>query len=203
MITWENCIYNCGPFLHVGGPDYIMDDIAKELAKLHDLTGADYSRQVECIARRAEFRPLTEFVDIYSVGELNSEDAGKLIAAARKVVLHGYKVFILPNPREFRTADMILEFKGMYFMYELKTISGKRSAGSRLMASVGQSRRVLLHVVTNYNGRLLASDIRKYFEANTEALEVLILKGKKKITISRRFALSRMFHRHFRRIYEN
>jgi len=37
-----------------------MDDIAKELAKLHVLTGADFSRQVERIAKMNIFYPLAD-----------------------------------------------------------------------------------------------------------------------------------------------
>ena len=35
-----------------------MSDIAAELAKLHILKGADYSRQVERIARMSNFHPV-------------------------------------------------------------------------------------------------------------------------------------------------
>ena len=49
------------------------------------------------------------------------------------------------------------------------------------MESIGQSNRVLLNINTDYNARLLASDIRAYFEVNAEAIEVLIFKGKKLI----------------------
>jgi len=35
------------------------NDITQELALLHSLDGGDYSRQVERIAQRSEFRPLS------------------------------------------------------------------------------------------------------------------------------------------------
>ena len=50
---------------------------------------------------------------------------------------------------------------------------------------VGQSNRVLLNMTIEYNTRLLAADIRMYFETYPEALEVMILKGKKIISIDR------------------
>ncbi len=59
--------------------------------------------------------------------------------------------------------------------------ASKASAGTRMMESIGQSNRVLLNINTDYNARLLASDIRTYFEVNAEAIEVLIFKGKKLI----------------------
>lgn len=45
-----------------------MSDFTAELAKLHNLSGADFSRQVEKIALRKEFHPLDTDKDIYSVG---------------------------------------------------------------------------------------------------------------------------------------
>ena len=115
---------------------------------------------------------------------------------------HGYKVFILPNPKGVRTADFIFSIKNIYIVYDLKTIQGKASAGTRLLESIGQSNRVLLYMATDYNARLLASDIKSYFETNPKALEVLIFKSKKKLSITRRFVLNPMFNRLFRRMYE-
>jgi hypothetical protein len=45
-----------------------MNDIASELAKLHHLTGAEFSRQVECIAHRSEFHPLEGETAIFTAG---------------------------------------------------------------------------------------------------------------------------------------
>ena len=38
---------------------------------------------------------------------------------------------------------------------------------------------------TNYNPRTLAGEIKDYFNANDKAIEVLILKGKRRIVIER------------------
>ena len=115
---------------------------------------------------------------------------------------HGYRVYILPNPKGIRTADFIFEFKGIFIMYDLKTIQGRSSAETRLHESIGQSNRILLNIATNYNARLLASDIKSYFESNPYAIEVLIFKGKKKLSITRRFVQNPMFNRLFRKMYE-
>ncbi len=61
---------------------------------------------------------------------------------------------------------------------------------------------VLLNITTDYETRLLASDIKSYFEINSDALEVLIFKGKKQITIDRDFTQSPQYHRLFRKRYE-
>ena len=179
----------------------MTNDIASELAKLHELKGAEYSRQVERIALRNEFAPMENEDNIFTTGGLG-EDKDNLLNAARKAVEYGYRVFILPNPKGTRTADFIFELKGIYIMYDLKTIQGSNSVGSRLLESIGQSNRILLNMATSYNARLLASDIKSYFEANRSAIEVLIFKGRKKICITRRFASNPKFNRLFRRIYE-
>lgn len=73
-----------------------MSDIAAELAKLHNLKGADYSRQVEHIARMGDFHPVEGEFGIYSVGGESGDDYNNLLNAARKAVSQGYKVYILP-----------------------------------------------------------------------------------------------------------
>ena len=66
-------------------------------------------------------------------------------------------------------------------MYDLKTIQGKSSVINRLRESIGQTNRVLLNMQTDYNARLLASDIKAYFEENPSANEVMLFKGNKLI----------------------
>lgn len=57
-------------------------------------------------------------------------------------------------------------------------------------------------MMADYNARLLASYIRTYFEANPEAVEVLIFKGKKTISVNRYQSQNSMFYRLFRKKYE-
>ena len=106
------------------------------------------------------FKCLDKEVDIFSTGGKQGEDYESLINAARKAVGHGYKVFILPNPNKVRTADFIFERKGIFKMYDLKTIQGHSSAFNRLIESIGQVNHVLLNITTDYDTRLLASDIK-------------------------------------------
>lgn len=179
-----------------------MNDISDALTKLHVLVGAEFSRMVKQIALMPVFHPLANEPNIYSAGGENDTDYNNLLAAARKAVDFGYRVFILPNPNAARTADFIFEYRGIYILYDLKTIQGKGSAGSRLLDSIDQSNRVLLHITTDYNARLLASDLKEYFEVNKNAIEVMIFKGKKRLSVTRRFAANPMFNRLFRRMYE-
>lgn len=170
-----------------------MDNITDELAKLHELTGAEFSRQVERIALRNEFYPLEGETDIYITGGETGDDFENQLNAARKAVLHGYRVFILPNPKAIRTADFIFERKGTYRVYDLKTISGKGSVDSRLSESMGQSNRVLLNIATDYKAGKLARSVIRYFEKYSEGIEIMVFRGNKKISITRQMVADRNF----------
>lgn len=180
----------------------MVGGITEELAKLKVLRGADFVRQLKTIAARKEFHALDTDPDIFVVGGQKDTDYQRLIDAARKAVSIGYKVFLLPNPHDFRTADFIFERKGNYTMYDLKTVHGKGSVGSQLLYSFEQTNRVLLYMASDYNARLLASDIKTYFESNHDAVEVLIFKGSKTITVKRGLAKNPDFNRIFRKLYE-
>ena len=132
-------------------------------------------------------------VYMYAIGGEKSDDYSNLIKAARKATEHGYTVYILPNPKSIRTADFIFERKGVFKLFDLKTIRGKSSVGNRLQESIGQTNRVLLNLTGDYNLRHLATDVRHYFENSPSSLEVLIFKGNKKISITRNIAESSGF----------
>lgn len=179
-----------------------MNDIASELERLHTLTGAEFSRQVERIALRGEFHPLAGETAIYTVGGEQQGDYANLLNAARKAVEHGFRVFVLPNPKGIRTADFIFEQRGIYKMYDLKTIQGNASVGNRLKESVGQSNRVLLNMKSDYSARVLVRDVKFYFERFPSAYEVLVFKGKKMISVKRNMVAKKDFVKEFRRMYE-
>ena len=209
------CIENahCAPFLlfiqKLFVPLQLLNDISnmaigitEELAKLRLLRGAAFVKQLKVIAARNEFHPLLTDPDILSVGGDSDADYQRLLNAARKAVSFGYRVYMLPNPHDFRTADFIFERKGNFTMYDLKTVYGKGSVETQLTDSFGQTNRVLLNMATDYNARLLASDIKAYFESNHDAVEVLIFKGSKAITVKRGLAANPEFNRIFRKLYE-
>ena len=176
--------------------------ITVELKELHNLKGASFIKKLKEIVYYGEFHLVEGETGIYSTGGEQSPDYENLLNAARKAVEHGYRVFVLPNPKGTRTPDFIFEQKGNCKVYDLKTISGKASVSNRLFESIGQSNRVLLNMTVDYNARLLASDIKSYFETNQDALEVLIFKGKKVLPVNRIQVQSPDFNRVFRRRYE-
>ena len=119
------------------------------------------------------------------------------LRAVAMAVAHGYSVYILPNPRNCRTADFIFRKKNLYTMYDLKTVSGMGSVGTQLLDSIGQSNRILINMTSDYNPRALAKDIRRYFERNVYAVEVLIMKGSRSISVIREDTLGQSFIRNF------
>ena len=62
---------------------------------------------------------------------------------------------------------------------------------------MAQTNHVILNMLTDYAPRLLAKDIQSYFEANTNAREVLILKGNKMLSVSRRFVEGNCYFKMF------
>ena len=176
-------------------------DLNTLLQDLHVAFGSGFVWTLKQITLHNEFKPIPDEINIYGVGGEASEDYENLLNAARKAVEHGYKVFILPNPKDIRTADFIFERKGVYKMFDLKTIVGKNSIDNRLTESMGQANRVLLNIIVDYNPSSMARSIKRYFEYNKNALEVIILKGKKLLSITRDLTLSSDFYRVFMRRY--
>ncbi len=172
-------------------------DILSELEELHMRRGSHFIWQLKVIASHPSFSPVENETSIFSTGGESGEDYENLLNAARKAVEHGYRVFILPNPQGIRTADFIFERKGVYKLFDLKTISGKNSVGNRLKESIGQTNRVLINMTVDYNPRQLAISIRQYFEKNSEALEVMIIKGGKIISVIREDVMGASFIKYF------
>lgn len=180
----------------------MTNDITAELMKLHELKGVEFARQVEKIALRKEFHPLESDKDIFTVGGEKNDDYQNLLTAARKAVEYGYQVYLLPNPTEARTPDFILAKKGIYRTYDLKTVFGKSSVGDSLLDSIGQCNRILLNMQVDYNTRYLATNIRKYFEINDKAIEVLIFKGGRHFSIKRITVFRPDYLTLFKKLYE-
>ena len=180
---------------------FSMNDIAAELAKLKTLRGSDFVGQLKLISSSKEFYALITDPNIFVVGGENDADFQNLLAAARKAVEHGYKVYILPNPHDFKTADFIFERRSVFKLFDLKTISGKSIVGSRLIESIGQSNRVLLNMTSNYSPAALARSIKMYFESSNDALEVLVFKGRKMISVTRDLTLSPEYYNIFMKRY--
>lgn len=183
----------------------VAEDRVRELDTLLEdlphLRGSHFIWQLKEIAAHPSFTLVKGEENIYSTGGEGGDDYDNLLNAARKAVDHGYRVFILPNPQGFRTADFIFERKGVYKMFDLKTIQGKNSVGNRLKESIGQTDCVLLNMTTNYRAISLASCIKKYFEINPSAMEILVFKSNKAILVKRCSTESKNFFKTFTKKY--
>ena len=166
---------------------------AVELQDLHYLKGASFINQLKLIINSGEFFPVEGESGFFSAISDQSDDYDNLIKAARKAVEHGYRVYLLPNPKGIRSADFIFVRKGVLKLFDLKTITGKNSVGNRLAESIGQTERVLLNMQTDYNIRRLTLEIKRYFEMSAAVQEVLIYSGSKEISIKRNVASSKGF----------
>ena len=186
--------------LMVAEPPY--RELSALLEDLLSVKGSSFVSLLKEITSHNEFKPLDGENGIFITGGKKAEDYANLLSAARKAVGYGYRVFILPNPKNIRTADFIFERKGVYKMFDLKTISGKNSVGNRLKESVGQTKCVLLHIVCDYNVRNLAFEIKRYFEMSIDASEVMIFVGKKVISVKRNIATSKGFLKMLMRSYK-
>ena len=177
-------------------------ELSALLEDLLSVKGSSFVSLLKEITSHNEFKSLDGENGIFITGGEKAEDYANLLSAARKAVGYGYRVFILPNPKNIRTADFIFERKGVYKMFDLKTISGKNSVGNRLKESVGQTKCVLLHIVCDYNVRNLAFEIKRYFEMSIDASEVMIFVGKKVISVKRNIATSKGFLKMLMRSYK-
>ena len=66
---------------------------------------------------------------------------------------------------------------------------------------MGQANRVLLNIIVDYNPSSLARSIKRYFEYNMNACEVLVFKGKKQISVTRKSLDDKRFFQTFIKRY--
>lgn len=159
------------------------DGLDKMIAQLQLLEGAAFWQQLAAITQRREFRILEE--GIFSALVLEFPDFDQLLDAARKAVSFGYTVYILPNPKGTKSADFIFKRKGIYHLYELKTILGNNSVANRLKDASSQANRILLHLTLKYNPRKLAKELTGFMNNNPSVLEVMIFFRKKSLLVKR------------------
>ena len=162
-------------------------DMGEAIKRLQEVSGSEFVSSLKQITQSRQFKPLEDGIWIVGTKEEREKDQdwGNLHSCAQKAVLHGYEVFMLPNPRKTKSADYIMVRKGLYKLADLKSVEGQNSVGARLSASAGQANRAVLNMTTTYNPRRLAIAIKHYFENNANAIEVIIFKGKREISIKR------------------
>lgn len=157
------------------------EGIAAEMEKLHELEGDAYWKQLKTITERKEFKRVED--GIFSAAGKTDHDYENLLSASRKMTRRGYTSYILPNPKGSPSADIIVVRKGVYKMYDVKTITGVNSVSNRLEESKKQTKRVLLQFQVRYDPRKLANEISGYFNSHDKSIEVMAAFGKKSVSI--------------------
>ena len=157
-----------------------------------------YRDNLRIIIKNCKYKKLQN--RIYSALNESSNDFDNLLSTAKKIIDNdkNTEVYILPNPMGVKSMDIIIKKRNFLGGYDVKTISGKNSVYNRLSESITQSYRVILNLTINYNLRNLYKEIKKYFYANKEAIEVIVYKGKKEIKIDRNLMTEMEFRKLFR-----
>ena len=132
---------------------------------------------------------------------LKKGEMPKNLSIAKKMLPHGYDVYMLPNPNSNVSADFILSKKGKLYYAEGKTLNGKNSLDNRLKGGARQAERVLVDVIGTDDPRYIASTIEAAFEQNNGLSEVILLKGSREIKVSRREVNHKSFFEKFKIIW--
>ena len=144
---------------------------------------------------------------IFAVGyepfdkQLKKGEIPKNLSIAKKLLPHGYDVYMLPNPNSNVSADFILSKKGKLYYAEGKTLNGKNSLDNRLRKGATQAERVIVDVIGTDDPRYIASTIGTAFEQNKELSEVILLKGSREVKVRRREVEHKLFFEKFKIVW--
>ena len=86
-----------------------------------------------------------------------------------------------------------------YRVYRVRFPGGLKP---QLIDSIGQTNRVYINLTSNYPANRMANEIKKYFQANGDALEVLIAVGNKMISVERFMVSEKNYYKEFRKHIE-
>jgi hypothetical protein len=175
-------------------------DLSEQLKQALNASGKARISSLRDVVALRRFDRVENHVGVISAISNADPDYERLLACADKAVNHGYNVAMLPKLTGIRTPDFILYNNKFIATYDVKTITGQNSVSNRLQESIGQTNRVILNMATTYNPRNLAKDIRCYFESNKDAVEVMIFKGNKLLSIKRQL-ITKDFEHNFRKEY--
>ena len=142
---------------------------------------------------------------IFAVGyesfdrQLRKGEMPKNLTMAKKLLPHGYDVYMLPNPHSNVSADFILRKGEKLFYAEGKTLNGKNSLDNRLRGGARQAERVLVDVIGTNDPRYIASTLKAVFEQNNDLSEVILLKGGREIKFHRKAIQSKHYENAFKK----
>ena len=126
------------------------------------------------------------------------------INGARALSNLGYKVYMLPNPMNTKSADFVIvdNNKNLYYT-ELKTIHGKSQETVINQLNVGktQADRIILNVSGNISPRDLADGIKDFYLDNQFVKEIKVLKSGKEIRVRLGYVKEKNFTEDFMNRY--
>ena len=174
--------------------------------KLKNLTNLNLSNRkraeiLKDIVSNEGFKKLETGISKFATIEKTDIEFRNNIFGARALVKNGYNVFMLPNPKDFKSADFVLQKGNRFFYSEMKTIHGgsPETVVKQLNKAKAQSDRIILNVVGNISPRNLADGIQTFYENNPQVREIKVLKGGKEINVNARDASRRSFINDFTR----
>lgn len=148
------------------------------------------------------YKPIPGEKNIYApVGRSSEPDYTDKLIVARSAVEHGYRVWILGKTGK-RNPDLLFERKGVYRVYDLKRVTSIKSLEQDLIKSEGQAPGALIKINRTGQARTIILAIKKYFEVVSNANEVLIFQGKRKISIQRNFFNQSDYYKRFCSIWK-
>lgn len=185
---------DCKKMAEICGNAGRKPDVTDMLRELSTQDNKEFGDTLNKIIESNEFKQLEDNDNIFVTQAYYADpDREHLTKAAQKALFYKNTVYILPNPNGFPSADYIFKNDKNVKLYDLKWITGKKSVETDLRESVNQSNRVLLYMAVDYDARDMAEAIKGYFTHNKFTLEVLIFKGKQKISVPRDKALNKNF----------
>lgn len=114
------------------------------------------------------------------------------LALAKKFVAKGYDVYMLPNPKNTRSADYIFRKDNKLYYTEGKFLTGKNSLDHKFYKE--QSERISIDVMSSISANYISSIIKTAF-VNGNLKEVFLFKGSRMISIHRKAATSKSFEK--------
>lgn len=173
------------------------DDIGsllKMIADNHREKEIDY-RVLKKITELPDFKELKDAANKDMKGKIFSnmslaeiKNTGEGVAnvlVAQKLAGKKRSVYLMPNPKGFKSPDFIIKEGNKYYSLELKTINGMSSVDNRLEDAAKQSNRIVLDIAAGKrNSRILASSILTFLKKQNSVKEIIIFKGHKEYKVT-------------------
>ncbi|MDD1539412.1 hypothetical protein [Riemerella anatipestifer] len=133
---------------------------------------------------------------------LKAHEMPKNITIAKKLLQNGYDVYLLPNVSGAKSADFIGVKGNKYYYLEGKTINGKSTIKQRLIEASTQSDRAILDIVGTKDTNEIYGNIKWFFENNDNVKEIIMFKGSRLISLTRRHLGSKISKKNFIKQWE-